>query len=96
LISPIWRWQATGRHGPGRKSERRLVTAAQRAGGLWAASFATEKYFFSVSFYRDSIIVFCSVFLSKFVIAFSTQVIPTKICLENAKVTEFFLKSSKL
>jgi hypothetical protein len=34
--------------------------------------------------------------LSKFHIVLSAQIVPTKICLENSKVTETFLKSLKL
>jgi hypothetical protein len=58
---------------------------------------ATENcfFFFSVLIYRTQYYCFLHSFLSKFVISFSTQVIPTKICLENAKITEFFLKSLK-
>jgi hypothetical protein len=45
-------------------------------------------YFFSTV---HSFNCFCSVFLGKFHTVFSIQIIPTKVCLENSKVTETFL-----
>jgi hypothetical protein len=47
------RWQATGRHGPGRKSERRISSAAQGdvcAGGLWATSCDRKVFFLCFNF----------------------------------------------
>jgi hypothetical protein len=58
--------------------------AAGRIGFFWF--FLTETV----------LIDFFAQILRKFLIAFSIQIIPTKICLENSKVTEIFLKSLKL
>jgi hypothetical protein len=51
-----------GHHEPGRKSERRLVTAAQRAGGVWAASLRQKTVFFLCFLLQNSFYSFCSVF----------------------------------
>jgi hypothetical protein len=68
-------------HGPlglGREYERRLVTAAQRAGGLWAASLRQKSVFSLLFFPQFTVLLFFAQILGKFHIVFSIQIIPTK------------------
>jgi hypothetical protein len=88
-----------GRLGLGLQSERRLVSAAQvgrtqkhAVGRIWPRA---DIVFLCFYLQNTVLIVFVQI-LSKFQIVFSIQIIPTKVCLENSKVTEIFLKSLKL
>jgi hypothetical protein len=70
---------------------------ATRALAGYGPSVATETEFFLWNFLQKKFSIdFFVRFFSKFLIAFSIQIITTKICLENSKVTETFLKSLKV
>ena len=76
----------------GRYLPPRAERYEKHAGGLWATGvsgcFANFLCYF---FPEQSFDVFCSV-LSKFSYSFFIQIIPTKICLENIKVTVISVK----
>jgi hypothetical protein len=57
----------------------------------WAVSGHGPIQFFCFSFTDYSFLIVFVQILSKFQIVFSIQIIPTKVCLENSKVTETFL-----
>jgi hypothetical protein len=90
--------QATGRTRAGLPEKaaniiRRIGQHVEKK--FWAALRLRAKLFFPVFIYRTQFLIVSVQILGKFHTVFSTQVIPTKICLENAKVTEIFLKSLK-
>jgi hypothetical protein len=67
-----------------------------RKAGRGPRQAAGQIGFSFIFFYRNTVLIDFVQFLGKFHTVFSTQIIPTKICLENSKVTETFLESSKL
>jgi hypothetical protein len=73
------RWQAAGHHGPGRKSERRILSAAQgSARAQWAAEGRGPKLFFLLFYLQNTVLLFFAQILGNFHIVFSIQIIPTK------------------
>jgi hypothetical protein len=94
--------QATGRTQAGPQSERQRESAAQGAGGLWAASLR-QKSVFSLFLLQNTVSIVFVQFLSKFPIVFSIRIIPTKNLFREFKsyrnfsikfkVNEFFYSS---
>jgi hypothetical protein len=91
------RWLGKWAKAPGRRASDRKSTphrAVCAHGGPWASDGHRPNQLLSVIFLQ--ITFFFVHFFSKFHMVSSIQIILAKICLENSKVTETFLKRLKL